>query len=1136
MAATQRRPVSIVIPHLNGLEILKACIRSIKETAGHPDYEIIVVDGGSTDGSLEWLGQEPGIQLVSMPQRGVAMAINVGIARTGRRDVVRVHSDVVFETEGWLDLLAGAAEELPAAGVIGATLLLPDGRIHSSGRNILTGVGIHERHSYRRQFAADGGPGTPVEVDAVAGAVCYMKREVLDRSGGLDERYWPQYLDDDDLCMMARHAGFKVYVHEGVKAIHHSSVWTPTTGQHIRGTAVNLEKLAAVRRVILNGHISRWHEKWGFNPVIPDLAEIRRLYGGTEICWRIGEPMRFHCEQWPPTVDIVMVTWNNRAVLERCLDSLATTRYDLSRLHLHIADNGSKDGTLEYLEELATPGRFPFRITVHSLPVNTGVAVGFNWSIVKGDGQLVARMDDDVIVPPEWLERLVEGFRRRPYAGAVGPKILNDNPIHDIQCGPFRMYPFIYAHENEPDQGQADYVARVAHIRGCLNVYRRDTLEACGLFDLRFSPSQFDDPDHHAAMLVCGYELIYDGRVGVIHALNSGAGRTWAALSNQKANQSKLYGKWGQDIWKTLDQAIELSHEGRHLPLEGDTSAFLAGLTEPAAFPSFQETELTPAERNERLGVLEIRDQALAGDGLFGEIWSDMREQARALRRDGNARIAVHVLHSLVDLQPRSWRALHDLALTYVELGENERARPIAIRAQRLAPDEPEANDLVARICQADRHDQADLVAGHGSNGASPADRSSEIGEPTLTVQRGGKARGMKVLMVNTFERRVAGGDMHQIKKTAQHLEQLGVDVTVQYTASPDPRGYDLVHVWNLWFPHQTLPQLKGIKVAAPDIPVVMTPIYWDMSEKDWADKTIPRLFAQTTSPQELQAKLSQLAGDTLTMNGRRRSQRAEPNYSGYWTYQREILEMVDHLLPNSEREVVNLRQTLGVSLPYTVIHNGAEPAVFDAATPDLFREKYGLSDFILTVGLVENRKNQLMMLHALKNCGIPLVVIGRNYDRTYLRLCQRHAPPDTLFIEHLPHEELASAMKAARVFALPSWMECASFANVEAALAGCAMVVSDRTSEPEYFGDRAYYCDPASVDSIRDAIMKAYRYYETDAPKREQLREQFTRMFTWENAAARILGAYQQVLGSGAPSGRTAETSSSTETVLSGA
>jgi hypothetical protein len=105
------------------------------------------------------------------------------------------------------------------------------------------------------------------------------------------------------------------------------------------------------------------------------------------------------------------------------------------------------------------------------------------------------------------------------------------------------------------------------------------------MFDLRYSPSQFDDPDHHLAVAAAGYEILYDGRVGVVHKLNNGLARSYAALSNQQGNAAKMYGKWGSDVFEVLEKSLDLSREGRYLPDDGDTSSAFLDAPEPGSFP-----------------------------------------------------------------------------------------------------------------------------------------------------------------------------------------------------------------------------------------------------------------------------------------------------------------------------------------------------------------------------------------------------------------------------------------------------------------------------------------------------------------------------------------------------------------------
>lgn len=1098
-------PVVIVIPVYNQAATLLACVRAVLDHTRHPDWKLVVVDDGSTDGGPAALASaHPDILIIRRARGGVAAALQTALAHPAAagRDVVRLHADVVIETPDWLETLARVAAAHPLAAAVGARLALPDGRIQSEGRAFITGLGMHPQHRDRRAFQPDGAAGPVAEVDGVSGALAYYRRAALDAIGGFDPAYSAAGLDDDDACVALRHQGHKIYVQPAVRAVHYTRALPPGFHAYIPGSGPEIIQAAfQLKGMALRLHADYWQAKWGWHPFYPDLGEIRRLHGRTELCWQIGERLAWHPSEPCPQVDCCLVTWNTLPLLRRCLESLAATDYPADRIAVYIADNGSTDGTLAYLDGLAST--YPFRLHVIKLAVNTGAPIGFNFAVAAGSGELVARLDDDIVLPPGWLRPLVADLARRPHAGCVGPKIINDNGPRTVQCGPYRHFPSLYGHDDEADAGQADYLARATHVRGCCNLYRRDVFRLCGLFDPRFSPSQFDDPDHHIALIQAGYEVLYDGRVAVVHKLNSGLARSFAGLSNQQGNAGKLFGKWGKDVFEVLEKSLDLSREGRVLPEDGDTSAWLALGPAPAAFPA---RDAAPSPRTVAFAQ-RIHDELAKASAAPSLV--SVRDQLLALaaikHRTGSPGHAPDILLTALAFAPVHAAIFAGLAESYRALGQHGLADLMVRRGLHLAPDDEALLALAAPAA----------VAPQAVRTLTQADI---IGETAVTIQAAaapsasGRA-SLRVLMVNTFEPRLSGGDMHQVKKTRQYLQQLGVHVDVCCTPRPDPRGYDVVHMWNTWFPAQSLPQLKAVRAARPDIPVVLSPIYWDMKEKAWADVAVPAIFAEAGSPRQLQESLQLLAADRYVRGGRTRANASEPNFVGYELYQRQLVGLADHLLPQSRAEMLNLKATLGIEKPYTLVPNGAEHAVFENATADDFVRRHGVRDFVLIVGLVEPRKNQLMLLHALRDTGLPLVVIGRHYDLGYYRLCRQHAPKDTLFIDHLPHEQLASAFKAARVHCLPSWMECAAFANVEAALCGCALAVSDRTSEKEYFGDNAYYCDPANLLSIRTAVVSAHRNHAADAPKRARLIEQFRTRYTWEAAARATFAGYESAL-----------------------
>jgi len=239
---------------------------------------------------------------------------------------------------------------------------------------------------------------------------------------------------------------------------------------------------------------------------------------------------------------------------------------DYPDIRVWVLDNGSTDETPPFLKGLeGGGGKFP--VTVVSTPVNIGLPAALNWLVrVSGlagsDGvtpaSLLARLDDDVILQPDWLSKMVSALKRHSQAGLVGCKILEPDG-KTIQFADHRFWPQGFGYENQPDEGQCDYLALSNSVRGCCLLYRREVFAAAGMFDIRYSPSQVDDPDHQVALRAAGYDVLFEGRVGVIHDLNAGKDFTPKAQANAVGNWIKFQGKWGGDAYEILQGAYEQS-------------------------------------------------------------------------------------------------------------------------------------------------------------------------------------------------------------------------------------------------------------------------------------------------------------------------------------------------------------------------------------------------------------------------------------------------------------------------------------------------------------------------------------------------------------------------------------------------
>jgi glycosyltransferase involved in cell wall biosynthesis len=356
------------------------------------------------------------------------------------------------------------------------------------------------------------------------------------------------------------------------------------------------------------------------------------------------------------------------------------------------------------------------------------------------------------------------------------------------------------------------------------------------------------------------------------------------------------------------------------------------------------------------------------------------------------------------------------------------------------------------------------------------------------------------------------GGAAIFMREGAAALETLGVEVEVTYETRPaNATDYDVAHVFNVWHPATALEQLRYLH--SEGVPIVWQPIYLDLREYAFANPAVRAIFAQQRSEGERQKLLRAFTDGTLTVNG---MSRWTPNevMPGFFNTLKEMTTYVDHISAVSLNEIQLLAQHAGLSsTPFTVVPNGVHSEWFGSASPEAFQQQYGVRDFVLCVGAVEPRKNQLMLIEALRGSGTQVVLVGPCFEPDYLAMCCLRGGDDLVYIDRVPRDMVASAFAAASVHVLPSFAEGASLANMEAASAGCPIVVSNRSSEFEYFGDLAFYCNPADPESILRSVAQAAEARGTGETDRCARLVERMREFTWERAAAGYLSTYQRVL-----------------------
>ncbi|MCC8625997.1 glycosyltransferase [Xanthomonas vesicatoria] len=239
--------VSVVIPVYNHIAHTLACLRAL---AAHPpqlEVEIIVVDDGSSDATAVELPQIAGLQYhLRASNGGFIAACNDGIALARGEYVVLLNNDTIPQP-GWLDRLTDTFVAYPNAGLVGAQLVYPDGRLQESG-GVVFGDG--SAWSYGRFESADDPRYAYVRaMDYCSGAAIALPRALLLTTlGGLDRRYMPAYYEDTDLAFAVRAAGRQVLVQPASVVVHDEGTSNGTdtrTGvkaYQVRNQAVFAEK------------------------------------------------------------------------------------------------------------------------------------------------------------------------------------------------------------------------------------------------------------------------------------------------------------------------------------------------------------------------------------------------------------------------------------------------------------------------------------------------------------------------------------------------------------------------------------------------------------------------------------------------------------------------------------------------------------------------------------------------------------------------------------------------------------------------------------------------------------------------------------------------------------------------------
>lgn len=221
----------------NKLTYTRICLESLLRT-DYPNWELIVIDNGSTDGSREWLEKfkaetmkhDIEFKLICNENNiGCSTSRNQGINVAEGDFITFCDNDVALRSRDWLTLMSDLLASKPESAMVGPKLVYPlapyniqcaGAAVSKSGRVQFIGRGESKND---KRF------NSRLEVQCLISACCMVKKSVLDKVGGFDEVFNPVEYEDIDLCYRIRSNGFSIWYEPTVEIYHFESVTTEGT-------------------------------------------------------------------------------------------------------------------------------------------------------------------------------------------------------------------------------------------------------------------------------------------------------------------------------------------------------------------------------------------------------------------------------------------------------------------------------------------------------------------------------------------------------------------------------------------------------------------------------------------------------------------------------------------------------------------------------------------------------------------------------------------------------------------------------------------------------------------------------------------------------------------------------------------
>ena len=380
---------SIVILTRNQIGYTRMCLDSIRARTDEP-YELVVVDNGSTDATLDYLRSQDDVQLIENPDnRGFPAACNQGIRAASGKQILLLNNDVIVTT-GWLRRLLRALHSDPNIGLVGPCTNNISGpqQVPGSYHDLACLDGFAWEWGKTHDQVLE-------DLDRLVGFCLLIRRSLIERIGLLDERFGLGNYEDDDYCRRARRAGYRtVFARDAF--IH-----------HFGGVTHRAEGIDHAALLARNEQLYR--DKWENSEKQVRQAEM----GPTPVteakprfAIRVASGGGLLLERSEIKLSLCMIVRDNADTIEACLHSIRPWVDEMV-----VVDTGSKDNTAELARQCGA--------RVFDFPWCDDFSAARNESLKHARGDWIFWMDSDDIID-ESNGRKLQALA----AGASDPHIL----------------------------------------------------------------------------------------------------------------------------------------------------------------------------------------------------------------------------------------------------------------------------------------------------------------------------------------------------------------------------------------------------------------------------------------------------------------------------------------------------------------------------------------------------------------------------------------------------------------------------------------------------------------------------------------------------------------------------------------